>query len=119
MFMHSQRLRAALRTMRHRGGRVLTSVQAVVVSLALIVALAGSSAGQGGMETGRHGNVAIGIHGVAGTGRGDGGGQKGRDQHGPNRPEEPDTQIVILVDLADGRDKRSRAAQDDDDAPGL
>lgn len=119
MFMHSQRLRAALRTMRHYGGRVLIAVPAVVAALALVVAttLTGLSGGQGGKG---HGDVAI-SHDVAQTGsrvpgQDGGAGRKGKDQPGQVPPQDSDAPDVTVFDPAEDGGKRSRADPDDDDA---
>ena len=109
MFSHSQRPRAALRMMR----RVLASVLALELFMAPV---------QGDPHRVHECQQVISIHDVGKTlsevtGGGDGCGQEGNDQSGPNRPDEPDARFAIFPDVADGRDERSQAEHDDDDGP--
>jgi hypothetical protein len=110
MFTHSQRRRAALRAMQ----RVLAAVLALQILTGPVVQDHPHPVPVCQQVTRIH---EVAEPGSKVTGRGDGCGQEGNDQPGPNHPEAPDARFATLPDPADGRDERSQAEHDDDDEP--
>jgi hypothetical protein len=127
---HAQRLRAALKTTRHRRGGAFVVAARAVAALALLVGLTGG--GGPHVTTGTAGPVATATADPVGTGtgsRGTGkrnggaateqqtpaGGQQRKHKPGPHLPEEPGTLDTRAADPVEGLGKRRRDAHDDAD----
>jgi hypothetical protein len=134
----AQRLRAALKTTRHRCGRAFAVAARAVAALALLVSLAGGGGPHvitgtaGHLSTATAGPVGTATAGPVGTGtgsRGNGkrnggaateqqtpaGGQQRKHKPGPHLPEEPGTWDTLAAG-PEGLGKRRRDAHDDADS---